>query len=658
MATASLAAPMRSRVPELTTWSVAVLAVAGLVATLSVNPAAAVEGHAFEDAGTAVLWAALAGLLWRRTAHPTTPTFVAVAGCAALASAAGGYSALDLPAATAAAWLSGWVWTVSTFVPVTLLPATFPSGRWRQRPVLAGCSVAALLLMSVGLGAASRIDTSPGVSVANPLAVPFADALFLAGSVVTLLIAVVATVSLCQRIRRTHGEERRQYVPVVVAIIVTLPALLVAGLVGGWSPVLQLAVAPLVPAAVTLSILRYRLYDVEVVVRRSVVLIGLTTLVVGGYVLVVQSTASLLHRTPGTAESVVAAGAVALAFAPGRSFLQRMVGQWVYGDRDDPARALSDVNELLTAAAEPGRAVQLATERLREALRVPWVRVDAHDGTVTEVGTPPGWLEDSLVIRADLVHLGVEQGSLFLAPRGPAEPLDSRDRALTAPLASMVAAVLASRRLVADLQRSREDVVLGREEERRRLRRDLHDGVGPLLSALSSHADVALLRAERDPESVAELLVKIRTICDDAVSGLRLVVEDLQPAAVDELGLAGALRELAATMAGEAVAIELVTEPCGDLPAAVEVAAFRITAEALHNAVRHAGPRRIDVHVSTDAHGVVLRVQDDGAGIAADARPGVGLASMRRRAEELGGTLEVESSSQGTLVRATLPVRR
>jgi signal transduction histidine kinase len=152
--------------------------------------------------------------------------------------------------------------------------------------------------------------------------------------------------------------------------------------------------------------------------------------------------------------------------------------------------------------------------------------------------------------------------------------------------------------------------------------------------------------------------VKIRTICDDAVSGLRLVVEDLQPAAVDELGLVGALHELVATMATDEVTIELSGEPSGDLPAAVEVAAFRITSEALHNAIRHADPRRIDVHVWTDPQGLLLRIQDDGAGIAPDARPGVGLASMRRRAEELGGALDVESTNHGTLVRATLPVRR
>lgn len=658
MVTVSLTGPTRSHVPALTMWSTAALAIAGLVATLSGGPDAALDGHTFEDAGTAVVWAALAGLLWRRVTHPTTPVFIAVAVCAALAAGASGYAALGLPGATVAAWLSGWVWPVSTFVPVTLIPATFPSGRWRDRRVLAGGAVAALVLMTLGLATTARIETAPGRSVANPLAVPFADVLFLAGSALSLLVALAAIAVLWRRLRRARGEYRRQIVPVVVAVVITLPALLAAGLVGAWSPVLQLLVAPLVPAAVTLSILQYRLYDVEVVVRRSIVFAGLTGMVVGGYVLVVQATAHLLHRAPGTLESVVAAGVVALAFAPGRSALQRLVGQWVYGDRDDPARALSDVNELLTAAADPSRAVQLATERLREALRVPWVQVGAHDGGVTEVGVRPGWLGDDLLSEVRLVHLGVEQGTLTLAPRGPAEPLDSRDRALTAPLASMVAAVLASRRLVADLQRSREDVVLGREEERRRLRRDLHDGVGPLLSALSSHADVALLRADRDPQSLPELIRKIRSICDQAVADLRLVVEDLQPAAVDELGLSGALKELAATMATEDVTVELTTGQGAGLPAAVEVAAFRIAAEAMNNALRHGRPSRVTVQVTRGAAGLRLCVSDDGTGISSDARRGVGLASMHRRAEELGGTLDVESSSHGTLVQAMLPVRR
>lgn len=568
----------------------------------------------------------------------------------------GGYAALGGTGAVPAAWLAGCIWPVSTFVPVTLLPATFPSGRIGDAPVLAGASVLGISAVVVGLATAQSIETSPDASVDNPLGMPFSDGLFLSGTAVVLVTSVVAITSLCLRTRHTHGLDRRRFAPVAVAAVVTLPALLAAGLVEAWSPVIQLAVAPLVPAAVTLSILQYRLYDIELVVRRSVVFAGLTVLVVGGYVLVVQAVAGLLHRVPGAFESVLAAGVVALAFAPARSALQRGVGQRVYGDRDDPGRALTDVNELLTAAAEPTRAVELATHRIRTALRVPWVRADAPDGPVAEVGVRPGWATDDLVDGTALVHLGVDQGTLLLAPRSPREPLGARDRALLAPLATMIAAVLASRRLVADLQRSREDAVLGREEERRRVRRDLHDGVGPLLSALSTHADVAALRLDRSPESVPAVLDRIRAISEDAVTGLRRVVEDLQPVSVDELGMADALRQLVVTMATEEVAVEVAGNGGPGLPAAVEVAAYRIAAEAVHNALRHARPTRVEVRVSRE-RGLVVVVRDDGVGIGPTAGPGVGLASMRRRAEELGGTLAVESFGAGTIVRAALPVR-
>jgi signal transduction histidine kinase len=407
---------------------------------------------------------------------------------------------------------------------------------------------------------------------------------------------------------------------------------------------------------VTLSILQHRLYDVEVVVRRSVVFVGLTALVVVGYVLVVQAAANLLDHAPGTLDSVLAAGVVALAFAPARAALQRVVGGWVYGDRVEPVRAISDLQRLLGAAAEPTGAVRLAADRLRDALRAPWLAVHDTTGPVVEVGTRPEWAEP-LLDATVLVHLGVQQGVLLVAPRSPQEPFDQRDRAMLEPLAGMVAAVLASRRLVADLQRSREEAVLGREEERRRVRRDLHDGVGPLLTALSTHADVAALRLERSPETVPELLDRIGRIAADAVGGLRRVVEDLRPSGVDELGLLGAVHELGLALAPEGVRVVVEGTPDSALPAAVEVAAYRIVAEAMHNSVRHGRADAVRIAFGAEAGDLVIEVADDGAGIGGSAAPGVGIASMHHRAEELGGALVLESSSSGTTVRARIPVR-
>ncbi|MDQ4052122.1 MAG: sensor histidine kinase, partial [Actinomycetota bacterium] len=557
----------------------------------------------------------------------------------------------------AAAWLAGWIWTVSTFVPVTLLPATFPSGRLRDRRLPVALGMVALAGMSVGLATSGTIEVSPTHSVDNPLAAPVSGELFLGGSVLMGLSAVVAITGLCLRLRRSVGEDRRRLAPVAVAAVITLPVLLAAAPAGDWSAPIQLVVAPLVPGAITLSVLQYHLYDVEIVVRRSLVFVGLTVLVIGGYVSVVQASANMLDRDPGTLESILATGAVALVFAPARSAMQRGVGRWVYGDRATPDRALADIGGMLTATTGAGPALQSSTARLRDALRLPWVEVRSPEGVLASAGSRPRWAADGLVESFPLVHLGTPQGDLLLVPRSPREPLDTRDRALLAQLGALIAAVLASHRLVSDLQRSRENVVLAREEERRRVRRDLHDGIGPLLSALGTHADVAALRLERDPETVAELLGRIRQIADDAVAGLRRVVDDLQPVGLDELGLPDALHELATTLSSGDRRVQITGTTGTSLPAAVEVAVYRIVAESVSNSLRHGHARLVTVELAREESRLDLEVRDDGTGVSETATAGVGLASMRDRADELGATFGFETSERGTTVRASFPVR-
>ena len=657
MTTVSVARSAPPHGPVLLAWACGLLATGGLVLAVVTDPHTALTGHAYEDAATAVMWAFLAGLLLGQTRHPAARIFLVVACCAALAVAASAYGGRDLVGSRAAAWLAGWVWTVSTFVPVTLLPATFPSGRLRDRRVAVALGMVALAAMSVGLATSDTIEVSPTHSVDNPLGTPVSGGLFLGGSVLMGLAAVVAITGLWLRLRRSVGEDRRRLAPVAVAAVITLPVLLAAAPAGDWAPPIQLAVAPLVPGAVTLSILQYHLYDVEIVVRRSLVFVGLTVLVIGGYVSVVQASANLLDRRPGTFESILAAGAVALVFAPARSALQRGVGRWVYGDRATPDRALTDIGGMLTATAGAGPALQSSTARLRDALRLPWVEVRTPDGALASAGSRPRWAADGLVESFPLVHLGTPQGDLVLVPRSPGEPLDNRDRALLAQLGALIAAVLASHRLVSDLQRSRENVVLAREEERRRVRRDLHDGIGPLLSALGTHADVAALRLERDPATVAEPLGRIRQIADDAVAGLRGVVDDLQPVGLDELGLLGALQELATALSSDDGRVQITGTTGTSLPAAVEVAVYRIVAEAVSNALRHGHARLVTVALAREESHLDLEVRDDGAGVPESAAAGVGLASMRDRADELGATFSLDTSERGTTVRASFPVR-
>lgn len=634
------------------------LAVGSLLAVVITDPGLALSGHAYEDAMTAVVWASLSWLLGRATTHPIVRIFLVAACCSALALAAGVYGIHGGPGSVAAAWLGGWIWAISTFVPVTLLPACFPSGRLREHPVLSCSSMVALIVVCSGLATSRTIDVSVDHTVENPLAVAASDALFVGGSVLIVAVAVAALITLWRRTNRSERTLRRQLAPVAVAASVTLPVLLLAAALPDWNAPIQLLVAPLVPGAMTLSILQFRLYDVEVVIRRSLVLLGLTVLVVGGYVLLVQAVANLSDRRAGPVDSVVATAVVALVFAPARAALQRAVGRWVYGDRDTPERAVADIGGLVSAEPDAGSALESATTRLREALRVPWIEVRAGAETLAVSGSRPRWAGDDLVETLPLVHLGVVQGELRITPRTPYERPDARDRALLTQLVALLASVLAGQRLVGDLRRSREAVVLAREEERRRVRRDLHDGIGPLLSTMATHADVGRLRLRRDPATVPEVLDRIHQLADDAVTGLRRVVDDLAPVAFDEVDLTTALDQLAATLSTGSARVRLDGAAGSDLPAAVEVAAYRITAEAVSNALRHSGGANVAIRLDRDEAGLRLTIADDGAGIWATATPGVGLASMRERADDLGAQFTVASSPAGTKVTAHFPLHR
>ena len=214
------------------------------------------------------------------------------------------------------------------------------------------------------------------------------------------------------------------------------------------------------------------------------------------------------------------------------------------------------------------------------------------------------------------------------------------------------AAVLASGLRVARRARRLEvahtALVGQRAEERRRLRRELHDGLGPLLAALRLEVDAD---ARADP-------VRVRRLVDDAVAEVRRISRDLRPPDLDDAGLPGALRRLAARVAapgGLEVAVEVPEAPL-ELPAAVEVAAYRIAGEALTNAVRHANARRLTVTLRLGDDGLRLEVCDDGIGIGSG-QPGVGLRSMRERACEVGGQFSVSSTAgAGTTISAVLPL--
>ena len=263
-------------------------------------------------------------------------------------------------------------------------------------------------------------------------------------------------------------------------------------------------------------------------------------------------------------------------------------------------------------------------------------------------------------IVVPLLMRGTQAGSLIVAQRTPTEHYSERDLALLEDLARHIAVAAHAAALTRDLQRSRESLVAAREEERRRIRRDLHDGLGPALAGVAFGLDAARNTLAADPEATAATLAELKTEVQASIADVRRLVYDLRPPALDQLGLVPALQQYAARLTERgALDISLSAPALPPLPAAVEVAAYRIATEALTNAARHSRARRTSVSFTVDDATLRLEVADDGIGLPAqrDSRgTGLGLAAMAERAAELGGTCSAAARDRGTSVVAVLPL--
>lgn len=432
-------------------------------------------------------------------------------------------------------------------------------------------------------------------------------------------------------------------------------------------PVFWLLALPM-PVAFALAMQRYHLFNVELLLQRTLVYGALSACVIGLYVLVVGGLGALLHRPDNLLVSLFATGLVAVLFAPLRDRLQRSVNRLMYGERDDPYAVLSRLGQRLEVALAPDAVLSTVVKAVAEALKSPFVAIELERNGMFEVAAVTGDpAKDPL--RLPLVYAGETVGRLVLGRRQGEEDFSSADRRLLDDLARQVGvAVHATRltdealRLSQELQKSRERLVTAREEERRRLRRDLHDGLGPQLASLTMKAEAARDLLESYPERSGALLEEITTQTQEAVTDVRRLVYGLRPPALDDLGLLGALRAQAGhgDHGGLLVTVEAPDE-LPPLPAAVEVAAYRIIQEAIANSTRHAEARNCTVRISQEEQARVLRLEvtDDGRGISGDRPAGVGLHSMRERAEELGGSCKVEAVPHGgTRVRATLPLEK
>jgi signal transduction histidine kinase len=421
----------------------------------------------------------------------------------------------------------------------------------------------------------------------------------------------------------------------------------------------------LIPISIGIAILRYRLFDIDFIINRTIVYAALTAGVIGVYVLVVGSVGAVLRGQGNLLVSILAAGLVAVLFQPVRERLQRAVNHLMYGKRDDPYAVLSHLGQRLESTLAPDEVLPAVTRTVREALKLPYAEVQLRRREGFENAAAAGDpVEDTL--RLPLVYGGETVGLLVLGLRAGEESFSPEEERLFADLAHQIgvaahATLLGDEaiRLSADLQRSRERLVSAREEERRRLRRDLHDGLGPQLASLTMTAEAARDLVSTDPRRAEELLASVMERAQEAVSDVRRLVYELRPPALDALGLLAALRAYSDHHAEGGIRVT-VESPSAlpPLPAAVEVAAYRIAMEALNNVARHASARHCEVRLSLDEEAgmLALQVSDDGRGIEGDYEPGVGLSSMHERAEELGGSCAIEAvPSGGTRVTALLP---
>jgi signal transduction histidine kinase len=483
------------------------------------------------------------------------------------------------------------------------------------------------------------------------------------------------------------------------------------------------------PVAASIAILRYRLYDIDLLINRTLVCGLLTASVIACYVLVVGALGALFRTGAGTGGSgpiaLVATALIAVLFQPLRQRVQRGVNRLLYGQRDEPYAVLARLGRQLEATLAPESVLPAVAETVAQALKLPCAAIALeHDGALALAaanGVPPAALSTrgalgappsseapgadgsgDTLLRLPLAYQHERIGELRCAPRAPGEALSAADRRLLTDLARQVGVAAYAVRLTADLQRSREQLVAAREEERRRLRRDLHDGLGPALAAQRLKVGAARALLARDPAAADRLLAALEADLDAALADIRRLVYNLRPPALDELGLVGALERVATdysagqgraktsgTVAVDGLRISLeAPASMPPLPAAVEVAAYRIVQEALANVARHAYARTCAVRLTLDgapqpaadvaAAGpkrgpephlnpqpalpswLEVAITDDGVGlptVAAERHAGVGLASMRERAAELGGTVLVEPlPAGGTRVLARLPL--
>ncbi|WP_062464009.1 sensor histidine kinase [Demequina soli] len=571
---------------------------------------------------------------WLLVAHGVSVGIVL--GLPSGATAGAGRLGLVLDQATQGMWTLLFLWVALI---AYLLPDGRPGSRRWARWIHIG--LAGNVLFWIGAAADREGFAAAHGGVEPPVALPaWLGAVGVLGLVVVTAFLFGAVWAVGWRLRRSGGVERLQLLWVVwgslsvpTALLLVWAAYLARDQVPAFPFTWVLAIGALgIPVAVSVAIVRHHLLDIRLVLSRTLVYGALIVVALAAYAGILALAGAVLSSS--TLAGAIGIAVVAVSMQPAHRWIERRIERWVYGYRSEAQAAWRLLGER-AESADPDGLVDAVTAAVADALR-------AERVSIGPAGT-----------GVALVHRGEHLGDLVV-DLPPGRVLDASDRALLGDLARHAAVLVRAEQLNDALRDSRSRLVSGREEERRRLRRDLHDGVGPSLAAILLTLNAA--QAKRDGAERDALLAEAREEVRGTIAEVRRVVDGLRPVAIDEVGLVAAVRLRAAALSGE-VAFEV--DGGGDaprLPAAVEVAAFRIATEAMTNVARHSGASRCTVAFRA-GDALEVTIADNGRGALPGVEDGVGWSSMRERAAELGGTCAIGPRPEGgLLVHAVLPL--
>jgi signal transduction histidine kinase len=412
--------------------------------------------------------------------------------------------------------------------------------------------------------------------------------------------------------------------------------------------------------AITIAILRYQLWDIDIIINRTLVYAVLTSLVISVYIVIVGGFSAVFEASGDLPGSLLATAVVAIGFQPLRQRVQLGVNRLTFGDRDEPYKVISRLGRRLESTIEQSAVLPTIVETVSQALKLPYAAIALRRNGSLAVVAEYGIQDDREIVILPLNYASQMLGELRLALRSPHEPLTRKDEILLDDLARQAGVAIHAVLLNMDLQLSRQQIVTEREEARRRLGSDLHDSIGHRLAAVLRKVDLASRDLDDDYSAVNPLLEDIRDQLRGTINEVRNLAHTLYPPELELLGLSGALRE-SIHQYYDTVQVNLeLPGNLARLPLAIEVAAYYIVQEAMTNISRHASAQSCKISLRlVHNHESVLHIdiQDDGIGIPSEQhRIGLGLTSMKRRATELGGSfLIVPSPDGGTHIKVQIP---